>query len=84
MKITEFKKLIREEVRKTLKEASAPIPTNEIVFMPYMDVDGLAEYVGDVGMLSNALFVFTGNTPGVIVLKKDVAELKRAISEFEG
>ena len=86
MKISEFKKLIREEVRKVVKEgsmSSAAIPTSEVVFVPYSDVDGLAEYVGDAGGLNNALYVFTGNTPGVIVLKSDIAELKSTIEDYE-
>lgn len=99
MKLSEFKRLIREEVRKSvpsrnktnrkaLREAVKPIPvdssvTSNLAFIPHDDAEGLAEYAGDAGELNNALFIFEGPKTGIIVSKKDVQDAVRVIKDME-
>ena len=97
MKLSQFRKLIREEVRRSISsgkrsskrslyEAVKPLPldssiTSGLVFLPYDDMDGLAELTSDEGTLPNALFIFEGPKTGIIVNKSDVRDAIQAIKD---
>ncbi len=63
MKASEFRKLIREEVSKTLNEApikTAPVPNTDLVYVPMENVEDFGEYVFEAGLMKNMLYMKSG------------------------
>lgn len=93
MKLSQFRKLIREEVRKSiapskrrLHEAVKPMPldssiTSQLVFIPVEDIDTVADYAGDSGELTYSIFILNGPKTGVIVKKSEVRDAIQTIED---
>lgn len=94
MKLSRFRRLIREEVRKSvsprrrsrLHEAVKPMPldssiTSQLVFIPVEDIDMVADYVGGSGELTYSIFILNGPKTGVIVKKDEVRDAIQTIED---
>ncbi len=99
MKLAQFRKLIREEVRKSiapkkrsrLNESVQPAPldstvTSQLVFIPVSaeDMDYVIDGIAGTGDLQYSIFLTDGSKTGVIVKKSEARDAVELINDVIG